>query len=279
MYEHRPTKPERFERAVGDLVPVTTLAPRRERELWRRAGRGDPEARGELTQRNFGLVVATARRYMGLGVPFADIVQEGYFGLHRAIEKFDPSRGVSFSTYAMHWIAQACRRAVAAQRHTIAVPMEVQMRRRALLLAQTDADSSGKSLTLEQLAARVGMTEIHAAEALAAAHSDTSLENVPWMLDEGDAGLSAAEAIDRLEEARRASAVRDVVATLERLERLIVCLRFGLCGGSALTQDQVARRLELSMSRVRRLEASALRKIAPRLRHLIGDLDWEEMAV
>ena len=231
--------------------------------LARRVAAGDEEARREMVAANLRLVVHWARRYQDRGVEMADLVQEGTFGLLRAVEKFDWERGFRFSTYATWWIRQALQRAVQQHGRTIRVPLEVGERLQRLDAATAElAGRLGRPPTDEELTEATGMTlaERQSLEGVArvsasldqpaAADSTTSLgelvapDDEDWAADV-DQGL----VLDR---------VREAVERLPDLQRDVLRLRFGFGGDSPASLQVTAERLGVGVRRVRRAEEQAL---------------------
>jgi RNA polymerase primary sigma factor len=255
------------------------LDAREERELTERIAEGDEGAREKLLQANLRLVISVARRYQGRGLTLPDLVQEGFFGLRRASERFDPRRGHKFSTYATIWIKQSCQKAVSRHGQTIAVPMHVDQRRYALTRAAAElVGSLGREPTREELSAWTGIEVEHVAEALAAPGQTWSLDQP--LIEDGIGRIAlvvdedAVDPLEAAEEARREAAARESLETLPELERAILILRHGLSGEEPLAQDEVARRLGVSRDKVRAGELSAVQRLKPRLAYLL----WGEMA-
>ena len=254
------------------------LTPAEEQELGRRMAEGDEAATELLVRHNLRLLVSVVKRYRGQGVPFLDLIQEGYFGLRRAAEKFDYRRGYKFSTYATIWIRQACLRALSAQGPTIVVPHHVQTRRNVLRAAAADlALRLGREPTTEELAAATSIDRSHVEEALAVPVVTSSLdaerepgEPSPLIRVADDDAPDAAEEAER-ERLRRAA--REALETLMPLERSVLELRFGWNGGRELTMDEIGERLGMNRGRVRLIEQEALRTLEPRLAHLIGSFE------
>jgi RNA polymerase primary sigma factor len=262
-------------RDMRGLAPLTAAE---ERELGRRIERGDEDAKAELVQRNLRLLISVVKRYRGLGVPFADLIQDGYFGLSRAAEKFDHRRGYKFSTYATVWIRQASLRALSTQAETIVVPHHVRSRRSVLRTTAAElAAALGRDPTPAELADATAIDRRHVEEVLAIPVASSSLDAtnaedepsvISRVVDE-----SIVDQADELERERVQRAAREALQTLMPLERSVLELRFGFVGGDQLPRGEVGKRLGLTRGRVSLIEAEALKTLEPRLAHLIGPSD------
>jgi RNA polymerase primary sigma factor len=260
---------------LRDMRGLAPLTPAQERELGRRMEQGDERAREELVQRNLRLLISVVKRYRGLGVPFGDLIQDGYFGLSRAAEKFDYTRGYKFSTYATVWIRQACLRALSTQADTIVVPHHVRSRRSVLRTTAAElAAALGRDPTPAELADATAIDRKHVEEALAIPVASSSLDATS---DEGDTSMltrvmddSIVDPADDLERERVRRAAREAIETLMPLERSVLELRFGFAGGNELARAEVGKRLGLTRGRVGLIEREALSRLEPRLAHLIG---------
>jgi RNA polymerase primary sigma factor len=234
--------------------------------LAKRIERGDLTAKRQMVESNLRLVVAIAKGYRGLGVPFLDLIQEGSLGLNRAVEKFDWRRGFKFSTYATWWIRQSVQRAVANQSSTIRVPVHVVERQRRLSRAAGRLEVTlGREATKDELAEATGLPIKHVQEALGAAHAAVSL-NVTVGGDDGSelgdlfADREAADPFDEAEESLRKQGVRRALDALPERERRILELRFGF-EGEPWTLEAIGHELHLTRERVRQLVDGALRRV------------------
>jgi RNA polymerase primary sigma factor len=261
-------------RDMRGFVPLTGAE---ERELGRRIANGDEDAKTELVQRNLRLLISVVKRYRGLGVPFGDLIQDGYFGLSRAAEKFDYQRGYKFSTYATVWIRQACLRALSMQADTIVVPHHVRSRRSILRTTAAElAAALGRDPTPAELADATAIDRRHVEEALgvpvASSLDATDADGEPTMLSlvVDDSIVDQADDLER-ERVRRAA--REALETLMPLERSVLELRFGFAGGDELARGEVGKRLGLTRGRVGLIEQEALKTLEPRLAYLIGPAD------
>ena len=234
--------------------------------LAKRIERGDLTAKRQMVESNLRLVVAIAKGYRGLGVPFLDLIQEGSLGLNRAVEKFDWRRGFKFSTYATWWIRQSVQRAVANQSSTIRVPVHVVERQQRLSRAAGRLEVKlGREATKDELAEATGLPIQHVQEALGAAHASVSLNVTVGGDDESELGdlfadREATDPFDEAEESLRKQGVRRALDALPERERRILELRFGF-EGEPWTLEAIGHELHLTRERVRQLVDAALRRV------------------
>lgn len=232
---------------------------------------GDDRARRVLIESNLRLVVAMARRYQGLGLPFADLVQEGTVGLIQAVDRFDWRRGRRFSTYAAWWIRQAIRRALTNDSRTIRLPSRLVAKQLATRRAAATLEAGlGRPATTEEIAAATGYEPeaVEGAERapLAAASLNDTVggEEGGAQLVELVADTTARDPSSEAEDAARAEAVRTAIAELRPREREILLNHFGL-DREPHTLEQIAGELHLAPERVRQIEQHALAILARRL--------------
>jgi RNA polymerase primary sigma factor len=218
-----------------------------------------------MVESNLRLVIAIAKEYRGLGVPFLDLIQEGSLGLSRAVERFDWRLGFKFSTYATWWIRQSAHRAVANQGRTIRVPLHVVERQQRLTRAAARLYAQlGRAATTKELAEETGLSVAHVEEALGAARISASLDQP--IGDEDDAELGdlladdAVEPHERVDESVRHERVRKALARLPERERHVVELRFGFTG-EPWTLEAIAGEFGLTRERVRQLVERALKRM------------------
>ena len=257
---------EGFTRFLGQISRTRLLTAAEELALAYRVERGDLAAKDRMIEANLRLVVHIAKRFQDedscLTLP--DLVQEGMFGLVRAVEKFDPRRGFRFSTYATIWIRQAISRAVADKSRMIRVPVNIDQRLRALDKLSVEL---GRTPEVEEAAERLGWTCEAVESVRAARRTMLSLEQPV-----GDTELGRLIQVEpELPEDRAPSGRLDpLLGRLDARERRVLALRFGLAGGEPETQVETARRLRLRRSEVRRIEEYALGKLrrAPELAEL-----------
>jgi RNA polymerase primary sigma factor len=252
---------------LRDISQRALLTAAEEVELAKRIERGDTAAKNRMIESNLRLVVANAKRYRGLGLPFLDLIQEGIIGLIRAVEKFDHRRGFKFSTYATWWIRQAMQRALQQQSRTIRIPVHVGQELARVRSAERRLSAEiGRDPTPEEVAAAVGL-EVDQLEELRAA------ERIPVSLEarvgsDGETELGALlpqdgpSPFDELEVELAEKSIRKALERLDERGRKVIELRFGIGGNEPLPLREVAKRMGLSAEGVRKLERRALRTLA-----------------
>jgi RNA polymerase primary sigma factor len=252
---------------LDDLDQYPLPDPDAQTELAKRVAAGDDEARREMISANLRLVVHWARRYQDRGVDFGDLVQEGTFGLMRAVDKFDWQRGFRFSTYATWWIRQALQRAVQQHGSTIRVPMEVaEQAQRADRMTWELATELQRDPTPEEVAEASGVDKT-------ALRTLRGMARVVASLDQptgGDTGSPLGDLVaaddntfeDDVEKRLVLDRVRRAVEGLDELERDVVRIRFGLDGGSPASLQATATRLGIGVRRARQAETRALQHLA-----------------
>jgi RNA polymerase primary sigma factor len=252
---------------LKEIGKVDLLTPEREVELAKRMEAGDEEAKRELTEANLRLVVSIAKRYVGRGMLFLDLIQEGNLGLIKAVEKFDYTKGFKFSTYATWWIRQAITRAIADQARTIRIPVHmVETINKQIRISRMLLQKLGREPTPEEIADWMGVSEQRVREIQKIAQDPVSLETP--IGEEDDSHLA-----DFIED-DHASAPSDVAAftmlkeqligvldTLTPREEKVLRLRYGIDDGRPRTLEEVGKEFNVTRERIRQIEAKALRKL------------------
>ncbi|MHB1487578.1 MAG: sigma-70 family RNA polymerase sigma factor [Acidimicrobiales bacterium] len=252
---------------LADLDNYPLLSPQEQLEMAKRVEAGDEEARKAMITANLRLVVHWAKRYQDRGVDLADLIQEGSFGLMRAVEKYDWRRGFRFSTYATWWVRQALQRAIHNYGQTIRLPMDVAERARHIdVAARQLADDLDRDATDTEIAEAAGITSSQMDTARQAARVVASLDQQVG----ADGGTTLGELVGSGEEGFEEDltyrlaigSLRTALDRLEALQRQVVELRFGLTGSSPASLEATARELGIGVRRARSLEADALSFLA-----------------
>ena len=269
---------------LKEIGKYKLLSKEEETELAAAAQKGDKAAKEALTNHNLRLVVSIAKRYMGRGVSLSDLIQEGNIGLIKAVEKYDPSKGFKFSTYATYWIKQAISYAIMDQSRTIRIPVHVvELLSKIKNIEYKFQQDNGRKPKEKEVAAILNVDEKKIKEAYSWTKDATSLDIVvgddedvtvgSFIEDESTAAMfTKIEADDKLE------TINTVLDTLSDREKMVIKWRFGIGVERTKTLDELGKELNLSRERIRQIENTALKKLrnpvrANRLREFLGAVE------
>ena len=252
---------------LKEIGKVSLLTADEEIELAKRMEQGDEEAKKRLAEANLRLVVSIAKRYVGRGMLFLDLIQEGNLGLIKAVEKFDYRKGYKFSTYATWWIRQAITRAIADQARTIRIPVHmVETINKLIRVSRQLLQELGREPTPEEIAEEMKMPVDRVREILKISQEPVSLETP--IGEEEDSHLGDFIQDDNVPVPADAAAFTllkeqliEVLGTLTEREQKVLRLRFGLDDGRARTLEEVGKEFNVTRERIRQIEAKALRKL------------------
>ena len=252
---------------LKEIGNVPLLTSEEEVELARRVEQGDEEAKRKLTEANLRLVVSIAKKYVGRGMPFLDLIQEGNMGLMKAVDKFDYTKGYKFSTYATWWIRQAITRGIADTGRTIRVPVHmVETINKTLRMTRSLLQELGREPTPEEVAQQLGVPVSKVREVLKISRDPVSLDTPIGEEDDSHLGDfieddSAQSPADSAAFSMLREELDNALASLTDRERQVVRLRFGLEDGRQRTLEEVGREFNVTRERIRQIEAKALRKL------------------
>ena len=271
---------------LKEIGRVPLLTPDRERELAEIMTNCEDEekkqmAKQELVEANLRLVVSIAKRYVGKGMFFLDLIQEGNLGLMKAVDKFDYSKGYKFSTYATWWIRQAITRAIADQARTIRIPVHmVETIHKVSRYSRQMLQELGREATADEIGEKMGMSAEKVREIMKIAQDPVSLETPIGEEEDSHLGdFIPDEDTPAPSDAAASTILREVIEkelnTLTPREAHVIKLRFGLYDGRTRTLEEVGKEFDITRERIRQIEAKALRKLRhpSRARHLRGFLD------
>ena len=252
---------------LKEIGKVPLLSANEEVDIARRMAEGDPEAKQQLAEANLRLVVSIAKRYVGRGMLFLDLIQEGNLGLIKAVEKFDYRKGYKFSTYATWWIRQAITRAIADQARTIRIPVHmVETINKLIRVNRQLVQEYGRDPRPDEIAREMGVSEDKVREIIKIAQEPVWLEtpigeeddsHLGDFIEDQDAPAPAeAVAVTLLKEQ-----LMDVLNSLTAREAKVLRLRYGLDDGKARTLEEVGKEFNVTRERIRQIEAKALRKL------------------
>ena len=266
---------------LKEIGRIPLLDSEGEKELAEKMLAGDEDAKTVLVESNLRLVVSIAKKYLGRGMYFLDLIQEGNLGLMKAVEKFDYTKGYKFSTYATWWIRQAITRAIADQARTIRIPVHmVETIHKVTKYSRQMLQELGREPTAEEIGDKIGMSADKVREILKISQDPVSLETP--IGEEEDSHLGDFIPDDDTPapaDAAASTILREVIErelhTLTDREEHVIKLRFGLYDGRSRTLEEVGKEFDITRERIRQIEAKALRKLRhpSRARHLRGFLD------
>lgn len=254
----------------SELQQTALLTPAREKRLAKRAQDGDKKAKDELIKANLRLVISIAKSYIGRGLPFPDLIQEGNIGLMKAVEKFDYTKNIKFSTYATYWIKQSISRAIEDQARTIRVPVYILSNMNKIYKATAKyIQENGHEPTMEELAEITGIPTNKIEETLISGKDVLSL-NSPISSDGEDSesemgdfvGSSGTTPEDEAEKLLVKIGIEEVLDKLPPKEALVLKMRYGFLDGKEKTLEEVGQFFNVTKERIRQIEKEALKHLS-----------------
>lgn len=267
---------------LKEIGRISLLSGQEEMELSVRVSEGDEEAKKILAESNLRLVVSIAKRYVGRGLLFLDLIQEGNIGLMKAVEKFDYDKGFKFSTYATWWIRQAITRALADQARTIRVPVHMveTINKMARIQRQMTLELN-REPSEDELAKKMGISVEKVREVMKISQDPVSLDTPIGEEEDSHFGDFVPDKSNLSPEEYATNEIlkeqiKDVLKTLQKREQEVLELRFGLLDGTCYTLEEVGKRFNVTRERIRQIEAKALRKLrhpsrAKKLKDFLGE--------
>lgn len=252
---------------LKDIGKVPLLSPEEEIELAKRMAEGDEEAKHRLSEANLRLVVSIAKRYVGRGLLFLDLIQEGNFGLMKAVEKFDYTKGFKFSTYSTWWIKQSITRAIADQARTIRIPVHmVETINKLTRVTRQLTQKLGREPSVEEIAKEMNITEDKVREIMKISQDTVSLDTPVGEEEDSNLGtfIQDENAISPQESAAQVmlkEQLLEVLNTLTPREQKVIMLRYGIEDGHSRTLEDVGKEFNVTRERIRQIEAKALKKL------------------